>query len=249
MPRPTTPSLTPFTEQLPDVNSPSTWATRTPLFWNWVTGPGYDNFANYLNYSEAALNYIDAALAGSETVVDAVAAIQAAGTKPIGEPFPVWDHITGCPIPSNAGAAKYIRLTAGQTGAGQYNNGLLGSESVSGSSPLVQATATILAGPMTGQTVRLINTEGAFVFPGTTSGVFSQDQMQQITGQINGVAHSGGGSSGALTDAVTFSGLAAAGATLTERNHTFNSANSPGARTGAFTAPKRVSASYYMRIA
>lgn len=76
MPRPTTPRLTAYTAQLPDVSDPSTWATRTPLFWNWVTGPGYENMADALAYSENAIDYIDTALAGSETVVDAVAALQ-----------------------------------------------------------------------------------------------------------------------------------------------------------------------------
>lgn len=89
---------------------------------------------------------------------------------PVGVPFPVWDHITGCPAPSNAGTAKFIRLTAGQTGAGQYNEGLLGSESVAGSAPAITATATILTGPMTGQIVPLVNTEEAFLRPRTTSG-------------------------------------------------------------------------------
>lgn len=77
MPRPTTPTLTPYTSQLPDVNNPATWAERTPLFWNWVTGPGYTNLDDFLTYSEGAIDYVDAALAGSETVVDAVTALQA----------------------------------------------------------------------------------------------------------------------------------------------------------------------------
>lgn len=76
MPRPTTPTLTAYAEQLPDVNSPTTWATRTPLFWNWVTGPGYENMSSAVAYSDAAIDYVDAALAGSETVVDAVTNIQ-----------------------------------------------------------------------------------------------------------------------------------------------------------------------------
>lgn len=96
--------------------------------------------------------------------------------KAIGEPFAIWDHITGCPVPINSGAQKFIRLTAGLTGSGGYNEGLLGSESVSGSSPLILATATILAGPMTGQTVRLINTEGRFLRAGVTSGVIQDSQ-------------------------------------------------------------------------
>jgi microcystin-dependent protein len=76
MPRPTTPTLAPYAEQLPDVNDQSTWATRTPLFWNWVTGPGYDNLSSLLGYSESAIDFVDGALAGSETVVDAVADLQ-----------------------------------------------------------------------------------------------------------------------------------------------------------------------------
>ena len=92
-------------------------------------------------------------------------------TKAIAEPFPVWDHITGAPIPDNSGTAKFIRLTAGQSGAGQYNEGLLTGESVSGTAPAITATAQIVGGPMDGQTVPLINTEQAFLRPRTTSGV------------------------------------------------------------------------------
>ncbi|ARU02965.1 hypothetical protein [Yoonia vestfoldensis] len=173
MPRPTTPTLAPYTSQLPDVNNPATWAERTPLFWNWVTGPGYTNLADLLTYSEAAIDFIDGALLGSETLVDAVAAIPL-----IGIPFPVWDHITGCPIPSNAGSAKFIKLTAGLTGVGQYNEGLLTSESVSGSAPEITATAVIVGGPMDGQTVPLINTEQAFLRPRTTSGTLQTQSSQ-----------------------------------------------------------------------
>jgi hypothetical protein len=173
MPKPSTPTLTPYADQLPDLNDASTWATRTPLFWNWVTGPGYENLSDAVTYADAAIDYIDAALAGGETVVDAVAAIPI-----IGIPFPVWTHIPGCPIPSNAGAAKFIELTAGLTGAGQYNNGLLGSESVSGTAPAITATATILVGPMAGGQVALINTEQAFIRPRTTSGTLQASQTQ-----------------------------------------------------------------------
>ena len=76
MPRPPTPNLTPYTHQLPDVNNPATWAEGTPLFWTWVTGPGFNNLDDLLGYSEDAIDFIDAALAGSETLVNAVAAIQ-----------------------------------------------------------------------------------------------------------------------------------------------------------------------------
>jgi hypothetical protein len=76
MPRPTPPTLEPYTSQLPDVNNAATWAERTPLFWNWVTGDGYINLTSLLSYSEDAIDFLDGALAGSETLVDAVAAIQ-----------------------------------------------------------------------------------------------------------------------------------------------------------------------------
>ena len=77
MPRPMPPTLEPYTSQLPDVNNAATWAERTPLFWNWVTGDGYINLTSLLDYSEEAIDFIDEALSGSETLVDAVAAIQA----------------------------------------------------------------------------------------------------------------------------------------------------------------------------
>lgn len=264
MPRPPTPTLSPYTEQLPDVNSPATWATRTPLFWNWVTGPGYDNFADLLNYSESAIDFIDAALAGSDTLVDAVAAIQALGAKPIGEPFGLWDHLVGCPIPSNAGTAKFIKLTAGLMGVGAYNEGLLGSESVTGTAPLVTATANILVGPMTGQTVHLINTEEAFLRARSTSGALQQDQMQRITGRFGIRRSEAGGlsettfdTSGAIANGgVGVSNVSRLDTTDTasgSRLVTFDSASSPDARTSSTTSgetrTKNVSATFYLRIA
>ena len=98
--------------------------------------------------------------------------------KMLGEPFFLFDNITGVSAPDNSGAAKYIRLTAGQSGAGGYNEGLLINESVSGSAPLVEADAEIAVGPMAGQRVPLINTEMSFIRPGTSSGTLQFDQMQ-----------------------------------------------------------------------
>lgn len=100
--------------------------------------------------------------------------------EPIGRPFPIWDHITGADVPNNDGFEKYVKLTAGLTGAGQINEGLIGSESVSGSYPLVSATAvvTLANSPMVSGTLRLMNTEGRKLVAGTTSGVVRQDQAQ-----------------------------------------------------------------------
>lgn len=77
MPKPTKPTLSPYTDQLPYVSNPATWADRTPLFWNWVTGDGYTNMADALTYSDDVAEYLDTALAGSETLIDAVAANKA----------------------------------------------------------------------------------------------------------------------------------------------------------------------------
>lgn len=75
MARPPVPTLSPYTEQLPDVNSPATWATRTPLFWNWVTGAGYTNMEESVTYIEGSMTYIDEAL---DNVDDALISVDAA---------------------------------------------------------------------------------------------------------------------------------------------------------------------------
>lgn len=77
MPRPDMPDLTPFEGVLPDINSPTTWSARTPPFWDWATGAGYENLTIQIAYNESVIDYVDSALAGSETLVDAVAALQA----------------------------------------------------------------------------------------------------------------------------------------------------------------------------
>lgn len=130
--------------------------------------------------SGSASSAAGSASAASTSASSAAASAAAAANslRAVGEPFALWDHIPGCPIPDNSGTAKFIRLTAGETGAGQYNNGLLGSESVSGSAPALTATATILVGPMAGQTVALVNTEQAFIRPRTTSGTLQEWEVQ-----------------------------------------------------------------------
>ncbi|UZZ12460.1 hypothetical protein NDO41_08280 [Ectopseudomonas mendocina] len=101
---------------------------------------------------------------------------------PLGIPFPIQTHLTGVPVPPTDNPNyRYIKLTASDS----YNTGVLTSESVSGSAPLVQATAVInLPGsPMNGQTVRLINTERRVLRAGS-SGTVEADAMQNITGSI-----------------------------------------------------------------
>ena len=89
--------------------------------------------------------------------------------------------ITGWVAPDKGSSLyRYALLTAGETGGGDYNEGILTSESVTGSAPLVQATAVIsLSGsPFNGETIHLLNTEGRFIRAGETGGVVQNDAFQ-----------------------------------------------------------------------
>ena len=85
----------------------------------------------------------------------------------IGEPFAVALHLGALP-PSQIGPYRYIELTAGKSGVGEYNNGLITSEIVTGAFPLVIATAEIalVGSPLVGQSIHLLNTEQRFIQPG-----------------------------------------------------------------------------------
>ena len=168
---------------------------------------------------------------------------------PIGVPIPIWDHLS-ITIPPNTGSgAIYIRLTAGQSGPGGYNQGLLRSETVSGSAPLVTATAIIDLpdSPIYNQTIHLINTEEAFIRARTVSGELQNDQMQRITGYFH-THHVGAGGAFRL---VSSEPVWSWGREILGRID-FNSANSPNARvsstTSGETRSKNVSATWYLRI-
>lgn len=64
---------------------------------------------------------------------------------------------------------RYLLLSAGATGSGQYNEGIVTGEAVSGAWPVVNATGVVnLAGsPFNGLTIRMINTERRFIRPGS----------------------------------------------------------------------------------
>ena len=74
---------------------------------------------------------------------------------------------------------RFIKLTAGENGSGGYNEGVLINETVSGSAPLIEATAEVNLpeSPFHGQTVRLLNTERRFVRAGE-AGVAQEDAFQ-----------------------------------------------------------------------
>lgn len=190
-----------------------------------------------------------------------LAAIQANPylAEALGKPFPVFDHLPGVNPPSNAGTAKYIKLTAGEDGAGGYNEGLLINETITGSGPTVEITAEIATGPSAGAIVHLINSENRYVAPGENSGAVADDQMQQITGKSGNTSvaggtvvgiYSGDSGEGAISHSEsTGVAMSASGAGTRNIRLDFDSANSPNARTGDHTNVKRIEATHYMRIA
>lgn len=164
---------------------------------------------------------------------------------PVGVPFPVMTHL-GAPEPSNAGLAKFIKLTASDA----YNSGLLTSESVTGSAPLVVATAAIdyASSPIDGQTVHLLNTENRYLMPHTTPGGVANDQIQghfhhphPDMQNFGGIPASGGGSAVTATGSSVLFRTTTGGATTQSAYGTV--------RVGNHTNVKHQQATFYMRIA
>lgn len=111
--------------------------------------------------------------------------------QPIGVLIPL-RHFIGVEIPQppTDRGYRYILLSAGQSGAGGYNQGVLTSESVSGSSPLINASAVIsLSGsPLNGLPVRLLNTERRFLRAGSPGAVQDSENLSHGHG-VNDPGH------------------------------------------------------------
>lgn len=177
----------------------------------------------------------------------AAKAAQAAqwATQPIGVPIPVWTHLAGVEEPPTDNPSyRYIKLTASDS----YNTGVLTSESVSGSAPLVQATAVIndAGSPVNGQTVRLINTERRVLRAGS-SGTIQADALQNIVGEFHNWAQNGQGvlATGAFAQGVS---RGAGGQTSGSPSYAANFDASRVARTADETRSKNIGADYFMRI-
>ena len=141
-------------------------------------------------------------VAGLQTALDAkasnaqlsaaVAAILADpwALQPLGALIPANMGVTGFVAPPKDKAYRYVLLTAGQTGAGAYNQGILTSESTSGSTPTVTSTGVIsLAGsPFNGSPVRLINTERRFLRAGS-AGTLEDSQNASHTHGVTDPGH------------------------------------------------------------
>jgi hypothetical protein len=173
-------------------------------------------------------------------------------TQPIGVPIQVqshlWTSIADALPPTDNVNYRFVLLTAGETGVGEYNEGILTSESVSGSGEQVLATAVVnLSGsPINGKTIDLLNTTRR-VLRGGSPGTVQADQMQQITGSIQMAQISSGSSSGAFSVATAGPHLRQNGGS-TGLLVSFDSADSPGARAGTETRAKNIGVTFVMRI-
>lgn len=169
-------------------------------------------------------------------------------SKAIGEFYVVDDSIVGADIPpTNNAGYRFIKLTSGLLGSGAYNFGVLGTEIVTGSAPLVVATSVITdaGSPMNGQTVHLLNTERRFLRAGS-AGTLEAAALGSHT--HTGTADSAGShghtgtadSAGAHThpiagDGTSLGGVAAARLGQSNSSPSILTAQSAGAHTHSLT--------------
>lgn len=155
--------------------------------------------------------------------------------QPIGVPIPVFGHIPGVSVPPTNKGYRYVNLTAGLTGSGGYNQGILANETVSGSAPLITATAVVSLSdsPLYGQTIHLIGTERRFIRAGS-SGATQDDAMQAHTHSQQRDNVYGGGAAG-----------------VTQFFWSSQNSSTGGVNSGRVadeTRPRNIGATYFMRI-
>ncbi|WP_299453384.1 hypothetical protein [uncultured Pigmentiphaga sp.] len=175
------------------------------------------------------------AFPGATNVQEALeAAADPWASLPLRVPIPVFDHLGGGAPPTDKWY-RYVKLSAGETGPGGYNEGILTNEIVEGTAPLIYASAVINlpASPVHWQAVRLINTERRFLRAGS-SGTTQDDAIQNHThSQIRDNAYGGG--AGGPTNFFWGS----------------TSSSTGGVNSGRVdneTRPRNVGVTYYMRI-
>ena len=167
-------------------------------------------------------------------------------SKPIGEPFPLMTDLSATPPANNSSLYRFVELTHGLTGSGQYNEGVLTSASTSGSAPLVLATAVVsLSGsPLNGQTIRMINTEERFLRAAASPGTVQADAFQ---GHYHDplsplTTYVGGRTSGTIIGSgINFGNVNTTGAPTTDGTN-----GTP--RTANETRPKNIGVKYFLRI-
>lgn len=218
------------------------------------------------NAAEAAASNVTLSNYYLKTEIDAQQAAQNAAiaaitieidpweAQPIGS-IVMYDMGEGLSPPPTNKAYRYIDLTAGLTGVGGYNNGVLTSETVSGSAPSIIATAIVsLSGsPLNGQTIRLLNTERRFLRPGSSG---TLEESQNLSHDHGGVTVSSGAHT--HTTGATVNGGGSTNPTGGSSGYNFStsgSTNSAGAHThtissdgGTEARPRNIGVKLYRRI-
>lgn len=223
-----------------------------------------DAVAQAVIAKNAALGSANAAhlseLAAAISAAAALASEQAAATyasdpwalQPIGVPIPVFTHLTGYTAePPTNKSYRYIKLTAGESGAGAYNFGCLSSESVTGSAPLVLATAKIslASSPFNGNTISLINTEARVLRAGSSGSLLADafqahEHEECLEGAYLTTSGGQGTSRNGRSPSTNTSSTAATNLTL----GTVASGANGTPRTANETRAKSIGATYYLRI-
>lgn len=170
-------------------------------------------------------------------------------SRAVGEPFGLWDHLTGAETPPTAeGGPRFIKLTA----ADAYNTGLLSSETVTGTAPDITATAVIAleGSPLNGQTVHLVNTERRFPRAGE-SGTIQGDAIRDLQFSVSQLATSNSPNTPVVTGAATivngaYSGGWQAGSFLGLSALTVKASNT--LPTATENRSRNIGETYYMRI-
>lgn len=214
--------------------------------------------AGQLELGELAINVADGRLYFKKSSGEIVAVANLADAwalQPIGVPFGLWTHLAGVSTPPTDNPNyRYIKLTASDS----YNTGVLTSESVSGSAPLVQATAVIsdASSPMNGQTVHLINTERRVIRAGNSGSIEADalqdhDHFQYESATANGDLLQGvnvNGRGPSVSGRSTTTGLTATTNNAVVTGGMFQGLTGGTLRTANETRVKSIGADYYMRI-
>lgn len=193
---------------------------------------------------------IDEAMSGESTTPAALPHVTPEGvaaavsatrwkSRAIGERFAIQTHLVGAEIPPNEeGGPRFIKLTAGDA----YNAGLLSGETVTGTTPLITATAVIdlAESPLYGQTVHLLNTEGRFPRAGK-SGVIQDDAMQGHLHSMDSPLAYGGPSAGPWSNGASHRIVSATGSAITDGTN-----GTP--RVASETRARNIAETSFMRI-
>lgn len=159
-----------------------------------------------------------------------------------------FDTELGMALPDNSSDQKFVVLSEGMAGPGQYNEGLVSNEvsqiviAANGHDYLAK-TGELQVGPFAGRTIRYINSEGSPIFPGETSGQVVADQTQRITGTFdvdsrtnnNTMVRNDSGGFSIVRPGGYYDGARGAGNAGRLSRVQFDSLNSPGARTSETT--------------